>query len=58
MVPKAVDLNETGVGRLSREEMRTLINIKEPFGTPVLSGQAEKDEPGKRRNGERQRRKN
>ena len=57
MVPNTVDLNGTGVGRLSREEMRTLINIEEPFGTPVLSGQAEKDEPEKRRNGGRQRRK-
>lgn len=39
MVPEALDLNETGVGRLSREEMKTLINIEELLGTPVFNGQ-------------------
>lgn len=39
MVPEAVDLNETGVERLSREEMKTLINIEELLGTPVFNGQ-------------------
>lgn len=36
--------------------MRTLINIEEPWGTPILSGQVRKEEPEKRRHGHRPRR--
>lgn len=43
MVPKAVDLNEIGVGRLYREEMRTVINFEEPMGIPVFNGQVGKE---------------
>lgn len=58
MVSEAVDLNETGVRRLSRVEMRTLINIEEPLGTPVFNGQVGNDGSEKKRHDQRQKRKN